>query len=62
MSKTSFTTLLAVVLAAGIGYLAFDPDAARDVSNWIRRQLGTDDHDPRIGHPNYTPLVPSKRW
>jgi hypothetical protein len=44
-----------------LGYLAFDPHAAREAANWIRRQVGTDVPDaPKIGHPNYTPVIPVK--
>lgn len=60
MSKIPFTAILLLAIAAGIGYLAFDPDAARDVTNCIRRQVGKDVPDPKkLGHPNYTPVIPS---
>jgi hypothetical protein len=61
MSKVSFTTVLVLVIAAGLGYLAFDPHAARDLSNWVRRQVNTDVPDaPKITSPNYTPVIPVK--
>jgi hypothetical protein len=61
MPKCNFTTVLVVVIAVGIGYLAFDPTAARDLSNWIRREIGTGVPDAnKVGHPNYTPVIPAK--
>lgn len=61
MSKIPLPAIVAVILAAGIGYLAFDPDAARDLSNWVKRQVGNDVPDPKnMGHPNYTPVIPGK--
>jgi len=43
-----------------VGYLAFDPTAARDVSNWIRRQVGNKPEMKDVGSPNYMPVVPAK--
>jgi hypothetical protein len=60
VSKFSFTAVLAAVLAAGIGYLAFDPTAARDLSNWVKRQVGEAPDAKKFGHPNYTPVVPGR--
>jgi len=58
--KVSFTTILLVVICAGIGYLAFDPDAGRDLTNWIYRQVGRAPDPGRVGYPNYTPVIPGK--
>lgn len=61
MSKVSFTTVLVVIVCGAIGWLAFDPDAARDATNWIQRQVGNDVPDPKkLSHPNYTPVIPGK--
>ena len=58
--KVSFTSVLVVVIAAGIGYLAFDPDAARDASSWIQRQVGNGPDPKKLSSPNYTPVIPGK--
>jgi hypothetical protein len=59
--KVNVTTVLLVIVCGAIGYLAFDPDAGREVMNWVRRQVGNDVPDPKkLGHPNYTPVVPGK--
>ena len=50
----------AVLLLAAVGYLAFDPSAARDVSNWVRRQVGGKPQIKDVGSPNYMPVVPTK--
>jgi len=43
-----------------VGYLAYDPSAARSVVNWTRRQLGTGGPDLKpMGTPNYTPVTPA---
>ena len=61
--KVSFTSILVVVICVAIGYLAFDQDAARDLSNWVRRQVGSgkDVPDPKsLNYPNYSPMIPGK--
>ncbi|MCI0702397.1 MAG: hypothetical protein L0241_15045 [Planctomycetia bacterium] len=60
MPKISVTAVVVVLAVAAIGYLAFDPNAARDVNNWIRRQIGTSGAPDmkEIRSPNYTPVVP----
>lgn len=61
MSKLSLTPILIVVVCGVIGWLAFDPTAARDAANWIQHQIGNDIPDAkRFGHPNYTPVIPGK--
>lgn len=60
MSKISVTTLLVVAIAAGLGYLAFDPDAARNLSHWVKRQVGDAPDAKKFGHPGYAPVVPGK--
>ena len=61
MSKVSFTTILVIVIGAAIGYLAFEPSAARDVTNWVRRQVGNDVPDTKkLSSPNYAPVIPGK--
>ena len=52
--------VVAVLLAAVVGYLAYDPSAARDVSNWVRRQVGGAPQIKDVGSPNYMPVVPAK--
>jgi hypothetical protein len=58
--KISVTAVVVVILAAAVGYLAFEPSAARDVTNWLRRQVGGGSAPDmkNINHPNYTPVVP----
>jgi hypothetical protein len=58
MSKVSLT-LVAVLLAGALGYLAYDRAAARSAVNWVRRQvgMGTPELKP-VGAPNYMPVVP----
>jgi hypothetical protein len=53
------TTLLAVVLLAGITYLAYDPSVVRSAWHWVRHQLNLD-HTKPIGSPNYMPVVPAQ--
>jgi hypothetical protein len=61
VSKIPFTAILVAAIVGGIGFLAFDPDAARDLSNWIKRQVGNDVPDPKkMGHPGYALVVPVK--
>jgi hypothetical protein len=54
--------LLAVLLAAGVGYIAYDPSVARPAINWCRKQLGIKGNEPMkpIGAPNYMPIVPAQ--
>lgn len=60
MPKFSFTAVLVVVVVAGIGYLAFDPTAARDLSNWVKRQVGGAPDGKQFSHPGYMPVVPGR--
>ncbi|MBN9122377.1 MAG: hypothetical protein J0I06_25090 [Planctomycetes bacterium] len=57
MSKIA---VVAVLLAAVVGYLAYDPSAAQDAANWVRRQVGTTPKMKDVGSPNYMPVVPAK--
>jgi hypothetical protein len=50
--------VVAVLLAAVVGYLAFHPSAARDAANWVRRQVGSTPQMKDVGSPNYMPVVP----
>ena len=53
--------LVAVVLMAGLGYLAYDPSVAQSAWHWTRRQFGLDRTDmQKMGTPNYMPVVPGK--
>jgi hypothetical protein len=52
--------LVAVLLAAVVGYLAFDPSAARDAADWVRRQVGAKPQMKDVGSPNYMPVMPGK--
>ena len=56
MPKVSFTTLLAVVLLAGLAFLAFNPEVGREVVDWVRTQFRGE--MPKVGSPNYMPVVP----
>lgn len=53
-------TLVAMLLAAGLGYLAYDPSAAKSAWNWASRQLGIERIDLKQGTPNYMPITPAK--
>lgn len=52
--------LVAALLAGALAYFAFNPDAARDAANWVRRQVGTAPKVRDVGAPNYMPVVPAK--
>ncbi|QJW99751.1 hypothetical protein [Frigoriglobus tundricola] len=54
--------LAAVLLAAGLGYLAYDPSAARSAADWVRRQVGQTPRLKDVGSPNYMPVTPAKGW
>jgi hypothetical protein len=59
MSK-GMAVFVALVVGA-VAYLAFDPRAARDVSNWVNRQVGRTPNIPsgkQMGTPGYMPVVP----
>jgi hypothetical protein len=58
MQKGNTTPLLVAAILAGLAYLAFHPTAAQDLSNWVQRQVGGT--GKRIGHPNYTPVLPAR--
>jgi hypothetical protein len=54
-------TLAATLLAGALGYLAYDPSAAKSAYNWLRRQVGMSTPEMKpVGAPNYTPVVPGK--
>ena len=57
MSKIA---VVAVLLAAGLGYLAFDPTAAQSAWNWVCRQVGEKPQMKDVGSPNYMPVTPAK--
>jgi hypothetical protein len=50
--------LAAVLLAVGLGYLAYDPSAAESAWNWVRRQVGATPKLKDVGSPNYMPVTP----
>jgi hypothetical protein len=52
--------VVAVLLAAVVGYLAYDPSAAGAAANWVRRQVGGKPQIKDVGSPNYMPVVPAK--
>ena len=52
--------LVAVLLAAAVGYLAYDPSAGTAAVNWVRRQFGGTPQMKDVGSPNYMPVVPGK--
>ena len=52
--------LAAVLIAAVLGYLAYDPSAAKSVANWVRRQVGSTPRIKDVGSPNYMPVTPAK--
>jgi hypothetical protein len=52
--------VVAALLAAVVGYLAYDPSAAKDAANWVRRQVGDKPQMKDVGSPNYMPVVPGK--
>jgi hypothetical protein len=56
----SKVALVAVLLAAVVGYLAFDPSAAQDAANWVRRQVGSTPKVKDVGSPSYMPVTPAK--
>ncbi len=60
MSKISFTTLVAVVLVAGLAYLAFNPDVLQDASNWLRNQFRGGPDPKTFSAPSYTPVIPGR--
>lgn len=57
MSKIA---VVAVLLAAVVGYLAYDPSAARSVADWVRRQVGNKPQMKDVGSPGYMPVTPAK--
>ncbi len=59
MPKPS-VTLAAVLLAVGLGYLAYDPSVARVAADWVRRQVGQTPRLKDVGSPNYMPVTPAK--
>lgn len=60
MSRLSLT-LVAVLLAAALGYLAYDRSAATTAVNWLRRQAGMSAPELKpVGAPNYMPIVLGK--
>jgi hypothetical protein len=53
-------TVLAVLLVAVLGYLAYDPSAAKSAVNWARRQINGVPQVKDVGSPNYMPITPAK--
>jgi len=59
--KISFTTLVAVVVAAAVGYLAFNPDAAESVINWMRNLVTGGGPDASgLNSTGYGPTIPGR--
>ncbi|MCS6864050.1 MAG: hypothetical protein RMJ56_09705 [Gemmataceae bacterium] len=57
MPKVS-VTLIAVLLLAGLVYLAYHPTVAQQAVHWLRRELGLHKPDFRSpGTPTYQPVV-----
>jgi hypothetical protein len=57
MPKLS-VTLIAVMLLAGLAYLAYDPTPAQRAVNWLRREVGVNKPNFRgQGTPNYLSVV-----
>jgi hypothetical protein len=52
------TAVFVALVVAAVGYLAFDPRAARDVTNWVNRQVGRGPSGKPMGTPGYMPVVP----
>jgi hypothetical protein len=51
--------IVAVLLAAIVGYLAYDPSATQEAVTWAHRQLGVSKPSIQpMGTPNYMPVVP----
>ena len=59
VSKVSFTTVLAVALLAGLGFLAFKPELGRQAVNWVRSQFSTGDV-PHVTPVGYIPITPGR--
>jgi hypothetical protein len=59
VSKVSFTTVLAVVLMAGLVFLAFKPEVGRQAVNWIRSQFRGGDA-PQVTPVGYIPITPGR--
>ena len=57
MSKVA---VVAVLLAAVVGYIAYDPSVAQDAVSWLRRQVGGAPKVKDVGSPNYMPVTPAK--
>ena len=61
MPKSDLFPLIVAVVAAFAGYLAVDPAAAQQLTNWLRQEIRKEIPDAKsVGHPNYTPVVPSQ--
>jgi hypothetical protein len=53
--------LVTLLLVAGIGYLIYDPSAAKSAWSWASSQLGIDRVDmKKMGTPGYMPITPAK--
>ena len=59
VSKLSCTPVLAVVLLAGLGFLAFKPELGRQAVNWVRSQFSTGDV-PHVTPVGYIPITPGR--
>jgi hypothetical protein len=59
MSKSDSATVLVMVVAAFLGYLAVDRSAAQEVTNWLRQEIRKEIPDARsLSSPNYRPVLP----
>jgi hypothetical protein len=61
VQKVSFGTLLALVLLAGLAFLAFKPEVGRQAVNWVRSQFGGgSSNTPQITPTGYIPITPGR--
>jgi hypothetical protein len=60
MPKSDVLQVVVLAIAAFAGYLAVDPTAAQQLTNWLRQEIRKELPDAKsVGHPNYTPMTPS---
>ena len=61
MSKSEILPIVVVLIAGIAGYLALNPAAANELTNWLRQEIRKEMPDAKqVVHPNYTPVVPEK--
>lgn len=58
--KPSFTAVVAIVLAAAVGYLAFNPEAAEPAVNWLRGLFAGAPDPKGMNYTGYSPVVPGR--